>query len=72
MESWSIKGGTLEYDDDTHTYFYEGLILPSITQILQLRFGKKYDGIDTEILTRAAERGTEIHKARYAGIQNQE
>lgn len=63
METWSIKGGTLEYDDDTHTYLYEGLILPSITQILQIKFGKKYDGVDTWVLTKAAERGLEVHKA---------
>lgn len=63
METWSIKGGTLEYDDDTHTYLYEGLILPSITQILKIKFNKKYDGVDTWILNKAAERGLEIHKA---------
>ena len=63
METWSIKGGVLEYDDDSHTYIYEGLVLPSITEILQLKFGRKYDGVDTRIMTRAAEKGTLIHKA---------
>ena len=63
MESWQIKGGTLEYDDDAHVYLYEGLILPSITQILQIRFGKKYDGVDSQILSKAAENGTRIHQA---------
>lgn len=63
METWSIKGGTLEYDDESHVYIYEGLILSSITQILQTKFGRKYDGVDTRIMTRAAEKGTEIHKA---------
>ena len=63
METWEIKGGTLEYDDETHTYIYEGLMLPSITQILKLRFGKKYDGVDSDVLSRAAQKGTEVHKA---------
>ena len=63
METWEIKGGTLEYDDETHTYLYDGLILPSITQILKLRFGRKYDGVDSNVLSRAAQRGTEVHKA---------
>ena len=63
METWEIKGGTLEYDDETHTYLYEGLILPSITQILKIRFNKKYDGVDANILNRASQKGTEIHKA---------
>ena len=63
METWNIKGGTLEYDDDTHTYLYEGLMLPSITQILKIKFNKKYDGVDTWVLNKAAERGLEVHKA---------
>lgn len=63
MQSWDINGGTLEYDEDTHTYIYEGIILPSITQIMKIKFGKKYDGIDSNILNRAADKGTEIHGA---------
>ena len=63
METWEIRGGTLEYDDDTHTYLYDGIILPSITQILKIRFGRKYDGVDTEVLNRASQKGTEIHRA---------
>ena len=63
MDSWEIKGGTLEYDDDTHTYLYDGLILPSITQILKIKFNKKYEGIDERILNIAANRGTKIHQA---------
>ena len=26
METFSIKGGTLEYFDETHTYLYDGLM----------------------------------------------
>lgn len=63
MQTWEIKGGTLEYDDDTHTYIYDGICLPSITQILKTNFGKKYDGVDSRILNKAAEKGTLIHEA---------
>ena len=63
METWEIKGGTLEYDEESHTYIYEGICLPSITQILQVRFGRKYDGVDYKVLNKAAEKGTLIHKA---------
>ena len=63
MESWNINGETLEFDAETHTYIFEGLILPSITQILKVRFGNKYDGIRADVLERAADRGTAIHKA---------
>lgn len=63
MNNWEIAGHTLEYFDDTHTYLVDGMIVPSITQIMKLKFNKKYEGIDTEILNRAAEKGTMVHEA---------
>ena len=63
MESIEIKGGVLEYIDETHTYIYDGVVLPSITQILKVRFGGKYDGIPKATLERAAEQGSAVHKA---------
>lgn len=63
VESWEIAGRTLEFIEETHTYIYDGVILPSITQILKTKFGKKYNGISKEILNKASQRGTEIHKA---------
>lgn len=63
IESWEIAGGLLEYIDESHTYVYDGVILPSITQVLKIKFGNKYNGVSKEILQRASERGTEVHKA---------
>lgn len=63
MESWEIKGRTLEYDDASHTYLVDGIIVRSVTQLLKLKFGGKYDGIDAGVLKAAADRGTAIHKA---------
>ena len=63
MEQWEIKGGALEYIDETHTYLYDGIVLPSITQLLKCKFGSKYDGIPKAVLNRAAELGTAVHKA---------
>ena len=63
MESFEINGGILEYIDETHTYIYNGIVLPSITQVLKVKFGNKYDGIPKEIMERAAEKGTALHKA---------
>ena len=58
-----IAGHTLEYIDDSHTYLVDGVIVPSITQILKLKFGGKYDNISRQTLQRAAEKGTEVHAA---------
>lgn len=63
MEEWEINGNTLEYDDTTHTYLVNGVIVPSVTQVMQVKFGNKYEGIKSDVLNRAAERGTAIHKA---------
>ena len=63
MESWEIKGRTLEYDDATHTYLVDGVIVSSVTQLLNKKFGHKYDDVSDATLRVAADRGTMIHKA---------
>lgn len=63
METVEIKGGVLEYIDETHTYIYDGVVLPSITQLLKVKFGNKYNGIPKDKLERASVQGTAVHKA---------
>ena len=63
MNSWEIAGHILEYFDDTHEYLVDGVLVPSITQILKIKFGNKYDGVSQKVLNRAAEKGTEVHEA---------
>lgn len=70
MESVEIRGGVLEYIDDTHTYLYDGIVLPSITQIMKVKFGNKYDGIPKETLERAADMGNAVHSAIEAFEKN--
>ena len=63
METFSIKGGTLEYFDDTHTYLYDGLMLPSVTQILGVKYKNDYASVPPSVLDNASKRGTAVHKA---------
>lgn len=58
-----INGHTLEYIDDTHTYIVDGVIVPSITQMLKIKFGGKYNGVSRVTLDNAAAKGTEVHEA---------
>ena len=58
-----INGHELEFDEISHTYRVDGLVVPSVTQLLKRKFGHKYDSIPTETLRKASERGTKIHKA---------
>lgn len=67
-EVWELPVGTLEYYDDEHLYIFNGEVLPSITQILKVRFGNKYFGVSKKVLDKAAEKGNALHEA----IQNLE
>ncbi len=68
IETWNVAGGILEYIDEIHAYLFNGEILPSVTQILKIKFGNKYDGISEKVLKRASELGTSMHQT----IQNYE
>lgn len=57
-----INNQILEFDEETHTYILDGVIVPSVTQILENKFGNKYKSVNREVLRRASERGTLIHK----------
>ena len=63
METFSIKGGTLEFFPETHTYLYDGLMLQSVTQILGVKYKNDYASVPPAVLDNAAKRGTAVHKA---------
>lgn len=62
MEEFKINGRTVEYDEETHCYIVDGIIVPSVTQILQKHFND-YLNVSAEVLKRASEKGTELHGA---------
>ena len=61
-DSWNIRGHTLEYDDESHTYLCDGLIVPSVTEIIREHLGSKYDGVPDDVLAEAARKGTLLHE----------
>lgn len=63
MDTWEINGHTLEFYSEDHQYICDGHLIPSVTQLLSYRFGKKYDGISSSTLSEAARKGTETHSA---------
>lgn len=58
-----ILGKPLEFIDESHTYIYDGIVLPSITQMLEVKFGNKYQSVDKRTLDEARDKGIEVHKA---------
>ena len=63
MEPWEIKGYIVEYIDETHQYLVDGICVPSITQILKIKFGNKYNNVNDNVLKNASEKGTQVHEA---------
>lgn len=61
--STEIKGHVIEYFDSDHVYVVDGIITPSITQILKRRYKNEYKGISPDVLKRASEMGTAVHEA---------
>lgn len=63
METWEIKDYIVEYIDETHQYLVDGVCVPSITQILKIKFGNKYNNVNDNVLKNASEKGTQVHNA---------
>lgn len=51
----------LEFLENEHIYLKKGIILPSVTQILQLIFPDKYKNVDKKILKEKSIFGTQGH-----------
>lgn len=53
----------IEFIEDGHLYLVDGVITPSITQLLKYKFGGMYDFVNPKTLSEAAKKGTAVHKA---------
>lgn len=63
MNTWNINGKILEFIEDEHIYLYNGMIVPSVTQILSCKFKDEYNRISKKVLENAAAKGTALHEA---------
>ena len=62
MKTYNLNNHILEFDENSHIYIVDGLIVPCVTDILSRKY-KDYDGVSQETLKRAANLGTKLHKA---------
>ena len=64
----------LAFDPVSHIYTLDGVILPSVTQIMKPLSSHKYATVKEDVLKRAAERGKGVHAAielhALAGIED--
>lgn len=51
----------VEYIDEEHLYLVNGVIVPSVTQILSKIFPNKYSNVPKEVLDKKASFGSHIH-----------
>lgn len=62
MKTYNLNNHILEFDENSHIYIVDGLVVPCVTDILSRRY-KDYVGVSQETLKKAADLGTELHKA---------
>lgn len=68
---WKIGNRYLEFYDDGHLYFVDGIQVPSVSDILKFAFPDEYKGIDPAILEKAANAGTAVHEAIESWCKHQ-
>ena len=68
------KNTGIYFDDRKHIYIDadSGRILPSVTQLVNFLFPKKYADVPEEVLQAAAARGTRIHELIEKAVTGQE
>ena len=53
----------LTFDDAKHIYRLNGIIIPSVTQVMKPLSDETYRDVDAKVLRRAAGKGTAVHNA---------
>lgn len=56
------KENKLKFAKESHQYFLNNMELPSVTTLIGKILGNKYEGVDEEVLKKASEHGTKVHK----------
>lgn len=53
----------LEFLEEEHLYLYDGVLIPSVSEILHFIFPDKYKNVNSEILAKKALYGSKVHEA---------
>ena len=53
----------IEFIEEGHIYLKDGVIVPSVSEILHFIFPDKYKNVDKEVLNKKAEYGSTVHLA---------
>lgn len=56
-----MKKNNIEYLDDVHAYLIDGVLVPSVSELIRFNFPDAYKGIPDKILKQKASYGTKVH-----------
>lgn len=62
----------IEFIEESHTYLIDGVIIPSVSEILNFIFPDKYSNIPKQILNTKANYGSKVHEAIECLEKNEE
>ena len=57
----SMKTNNIEYLDDVHAYLIDGVLVPSVSELIRFKFPEAYSGIPQKILKAKANYGSRVH-----------
>lgn len=61
----------IEFIEDTHSYLYDGVLIPSVSELIRFKFPGAYDGIPEKVLKRKAKYGTKVHELVEGLVRNE-
>ena len=53
---------SLEFVEDIHAYLYDGVIIPSVSELIRFKFPDAYKGVPEKVLKSKASYGTKVHQ----------
>jgi hypothetical protein len=62
----------IEFIEESHTYLIDGVITPSVSEILHFIFPDKYKNVNQKVLNQKAEYGSKVHEAIECLEQNKD
>lgn len=61
---------TIEFLEDVHTYVADGVVIPSVSELIRFKFPDAYAGIPDKILKKKATYGTKVHQTIESFVHN--
>lgn len=63
MQKEVIKGNVIEFIENVHVYLINGVIAPSVSEVMKVAMGDTLKHVDKQLLKLKADRGTHLHNA---------